>query len=451
MKFFLVILAIFLTQNTSAQLNNSVLASSDWFKFSVDATGVFKIDKSLLQRIGVSTNGMDPKNIQIFGNGGSLLPVLNSDFRHQDLQENAIFIQGEEDGSFDGNDFILFYAKGPHDWIIDTANKSATHRQNIYSDKAYYFITVGSNNGKRIAQKTPNTNTTATKIISFDDFTFYEKDELNLLGAGTQWFFDDNFNIENTQTFTMPFSNASANENISIRIRGVSNSQVASEMEVKANSEDLYTIPYSAVSSSGGAKANTAEKTGVVNNSAEAIKLEITFNNNGNPSANAYLDFIEIVGKKRLISNEKQFSFRSFEQLDALEAVVYQIKNEGNILGVWDVSDFLAPQIITNEAFGTGFIFKDTGGVLKEYIVLNSSDFYIPETVENAKVLNQNLHALTAINYLVVTTAELATQAQRLADYHQENSGLSTKVVVLEEIYNEFASGSKDITAIDIS
>ena len=35
-----------------------------------------------------------------------------------------------------------------------------------------------------------------------------------------------------------------------------------------------------------------------------------------------------------------------------------------------------------------------------------------------------------------------------MADFHQTNSGLTTKVVVLDAIYNEFSSGSKDITGI---
>ena len=40
------------------------------------------------------------------------------------------------------------------------------------------------------------------------------------------------------------------------------------------------------------------------------------------------------------------------------------------------------------------------------------------------------------------------SQAQRLAAHHSANSGLSTQVVDLEQVYNEFGSGSKDITAI---
>jgi hypothetical protein len=195
-RFFLFTLLFFLTQHLICQVNSSVLASGDWYKFSVDTTGVFKIDKNLLQSIGVSTNGLNPKKIQIFGNGGSLIPVLNSDLRNEDLQENAIYIEGEQDGSFDANDFILFYAKGPHDWDVKKNNKTPKHRQNIYADKSYYFLTVGANNGKRIAVKAKNTDTVDTlPITSFDDFTFYEKEEFNYLSAGTQWFFNDNFNI----------------------------------------------------------------------------------------------------------------------------------------------------------------------------------------------------------------------------------------------------------------
>ena len=341
-RYFLLILILLLAQHTTSQVNNSVLAVGDWYKFSVDTTGVFKIDKNLLQKIGVSTNGLNPKNIQIFGNGGHLLPVLNSDFRNQDLKENAIFIEGEADGSFDANDFILFYAKGPHDWVINTTTKTANHRQNIYSDKAYYFITVGSSNGKRIAKKAMNTIPVSSVITSFDDFTFYEKDEINLIAAGTQWFFYDDFNIENTQTFTIPFSNAIENTSLSVKVRAASTSVSSSSMEVKVNGLGYPTLNFSPINSND--KARASEKTSLVENSSDFIKIEINYNNNGNPSANAYLDFIEIVGKKELRADATQFSFRSFEQSDAIGVVEYQIKNAINIFQVWDVSNFLLPR-----------------------------------------------------------------------------------------------------------
>jgi hypothetical protein len=447
-KLYTIILIIVLGQGTFCQANTSVLSAGDWYKFSVDTSGVFKIDRGLLQKIGISINGLNPKNIQIYGNGGALLAELNSDFRYDNLQENALFIKGEQDEKFDANDFILFYAKGPHDWVVNTNNRTAKHRQNIYSDKSYYFITVGDSKGKRIGVKTPNIRAVSKQITSFDDFLFYEKEELNILGAGTQWFFDDNFNIENTQTFTIPFANALQNEPISVRVRGVSASATSSSMSVKVNTIDLYTVAFAGVGSGSLTKARTAERTKFIENSLESVAIEVTYDNNGNPAANAYLDFIEIIGKKKLLADGQQFSFRSFEQFESRDIVEYQIKDAAAIFQVWDVSDFLAPKIISNAGSGSEFVFREIGGVLNEYVVLGSSDFYVPKTVENARVLNQDLHALKGVNYLVLTTEALSSQAQRLADYHRVNSNLNTKVVTLEAVYNEFSSGSPDITGI---
>ena len=88
------------------------------------------------------------------------------------------------------------------------------------------------------------------------------------------------------------------------------------------------------------------------------------------------------------------------------------------------------------------------GGDLKEYVVVSENDYYTPKSVANASIENQNLHALKDINYLLITTSEFLEQAQRIANFHIENSELSAKVVLLDEIYNEFSSGSKDITGI---
>ena len=146
-KHIFTVIIFFFSLIIHSQVNNSVLANGNWFKFSVDTTGVFKIDKTLLQQIGISTNNLNPKKIHIYGNGGNLLPEFNGDVRYDDLQENAIYIEGEEDNSFDANDFILLYAKGPHSWEVDINTNNVSHKQNIYSDKAYYFITVNDNNG----------------------------------------------------------------------------------------------------------------------------------------------------------------------------------------------------------------------------------------------------------------------------------------------------------------
>ena len=430
-----------------SQTTNSVLSNGNWYKFSVDTTGVFKIDISLLQKMGINTANLNPRNIKIYGNGGAMLPQRNSDFRFDDLQENAIYVEGESDGVFNPQDFILFYAKGPHDWVLNPSLETANHRQNIFSDKAYYFLTIAQSSGKRILVAPNNTGSVSKTVNNFDDFVFYEKETRNLFAAGTQWFGED-FSVENIQNFKLDFKSIDTNYPIKIKVGGAAISALSSTMDVKVNTQNAFSISYPSVTSGSLTLGYPNFNSSSVRLNSSNIDVSITYNNNGNPGAKAYLDYIEITGKKQLIADGKQFSFRSFEAFKTNGTIEYQIQNATNISQLWDVTDFINPKRISNLSNGSNFTFKANGGILNEYITLNQSDYFTPEVEGSSLVKNQNLHGLKDINYIVITNDELSGQAQRLADYHQTNSGLTTRVIQLSEIYNEFGSGSPDITAI---
>ena len=428
------------------QVSNSVLANGNWFKFSVDTTGVFRIDRSLLQQIGISPENIDPRKIHIYGNGGNLLPEFNGDFRYDDLQENAIYIEGEADGSFDNGDFILFYAKGPHDWQVDAVTGNARHRQNIYSDLGYYFITVNNEDGKRIQPAAEITDPATLQITTFDDFVFYEQETINLFATGRRWMGEE-FSIENQQSFLLPFPNGASGEDLTVTVRAAAVSALPSSMDVSANSQSLFTMSFGGNNPSSLILATDQIQTASFPNSSSSVNVSINYSNGGNPSARGYLDYIEIVGKKNLVANDFQFGFRSFEAANATSVVEYQIQGASNISQLWDVTDPINVTSIANESTGN-FSFKANGGSLREYVVVNTNDFYTPETIANARVTNQNLHAIQDVEYLVVTSEELIPQAQRLTEYHEENSGFTTEIVVVDDIYNEFASGAPDLTGI---
>ena len=433
--------------NLQGQSANSVLSSGNWYKFSIDTTGVFKIDQNFLQSLGINTTNLDPRNIKIYGNGGAMLPQKNSDFRYDDLHENAIFIEGESDGVFNSQDYILFYGKGPHDWIVNPSLQTAEHRQNIYSNVSYYFITIGNTQGKRITDAVVNSNPPTKVITNFDDFVFYEKEERNLFAIGTQWFGED-FSLNDTQNFSVKFDNIDISSPIKVKVRGSAISALTSTMNVSVNSSSAFSIFYPNVTNGsltlGYANHNSAN----VSVASSVIDVSIAYNNNGNPGAKAYLDYIEVCGKKVLNASGKQFSFRSFEAFNNSGVIEYQISNASNITSLWDVTDFVNPIRINPLAIGSEYTFRENAGVLKEYIVLNDSDYFIPTLLDNSLIENQNLHALRDVNYIVITHKELEAQAQRLASYHQSNSGLTTAVVELNQIYNEFGSGSPDNSAI---
>lgn len=132
-----------LFQSTNS-IQNSVLATGSWHRFYVEKSGVYLVSKSFLQSIGVNV-AVDPRNIKIYGNGGRMLPLLNSIPYPIDLEENAIQFIGEEDGVFNENDYILFYAEG-----VDTWNEESLTHVNQFADRSYYYVSTSGSAGKRI-------------------------------------------------------------------------------------------------------------------------------------------------------------------------------------------------------------------------------------------------------------------------------------------------------------
>ena len=436
---------------TFSTVKNSVLSQGDWYKFAIDTTGVFKIDRKFLQDLGINVDNINPKNIKLFGNGGNLLPMKNSDFRYDGLQENAIFVSGEEDNSFDANDYILFYGKGAHGWKINTIQTELTrHINNIYSDKAFYFLTIDNNSlGKRITVAPEITNTANQQVTTYTDYLVFENETSNRFANGQQWVGHD-FGANNTKSITFNFENLDTSKDIYMRTRAIAISSTSSNLDVTINGQPLTSLNFSAIPSGSLTLARTNEIVKSKTATTNPIQIELTYNNNGNPSARAFLDYVELIGEKKLIASTKQFSFRNFSvsQLNTSSIVEYQIENSLTISQLWNVTDFINPKIINNQSSGNTFTFKANGGRIDEFIVLNENDYFIPEIISNRAIANQNLHSLHDIDYIIISPDFLFSEAERLASYHRENSNLSVRVIDLKEIYNEFSSGSQDLTAI---
>ena len=73
--------------------------------------------------------------------------------------------------------------------------------------------------------------------------------------------------------------------------------------------------------------------------------------------------------------------------------------------------------------------------------------FSTPEYVYN--ITNQNMHSHTAVDMIIIipTSQALLAQAERLKALHEENDGLSVRIVPADELFNEFSSGTPDASA----
>lgn len=435
------------TIQSTAAITNSVLSGGEWVRFYVEKSGVYRLSKSFLQQIGVNVNA-DPRTIKIYGHGGRMAPLLNSTAYPDDLAENAVKFVGEEDGRFDNNDYILFYAEGVDNWNVE----SGTHN-NLYADRSYYYVTSQGATGKRIVEAAQPAATPNRQTSVFDDYQFYEKDLVNIARLGRKWH-GEQFNVTNEREFKFSVPDI-ANEPLTVIVSAAANSASTSSMVVAANGTAAGTLTFPALGDNMSATENELTATFAAPSDGN-VTLKLSFNNNGVPSANAWLDYIILKSKRNLDGNGKQFRFRYNAAANSTGVIQYNFTGAGGISEVWDITDIYNAAKITNST-GAQFSFKAAQGEVRQYIAIDNSDYYTPLKESNTRVANQNLKGtifrnvsgqFQDIDYLIITPAFLNSTAESLAAYHRNRSGLNVKVVNLETIYQEFSSGKQDIAAI---
>lgn len=140
MKFFSVaVLLIFSWISSFAQFGNEwIKFNQQYFKIPIAKDGLYKLSYDNLVNAGVPTS-VDPRKIQIFHRG----------------VEQAIYVEGENDGELNTTDYIEFYGRqndGTLDADLYTNPAAQPHKYyNLYNDTTNYFLTFGQANGKRMA------------------------------------------------------------------------------------------------------------------------------------------------------------------------------------------------------------------------------------------------------------------------------------------------------------
>ncbi|MCO5259519.1 MAG: type IX secretion system sortase PorU [Crocinitomicaceae bacterium] len=438
--------AIATTNLAKSYATESVLkpGSGKWYKISVTQDGIYKIDKQFLSKMGIDVANLNPQHINIYGNGDGLLPEKNSDPRTDDLAVNAIYVVGEADGKFDDTDYILFYAKGPHQWKINPSNTNTfINNRNLYSDISCYFININSaTTPVRMQNMTSSVAVPTNTITSYSFRDVYENDWTNVTKCGQRWY-GELFDTQLSYTFNFNVPNPV------IGYSSLATISMASSSLTSASGTIAYTIngsqlENSSVPSQSDGYYGRSTKNFTFNNNNSTIGVNIKFNRN-NPSAVAYLDKIEINTRRHLVFYGNQFTFRDLESVGAGnigEFIIQQFPTNGF---VWDVTNRQQPKNIIGTNNAGSFSYRTTTDDLREFVASDGTYFFTPNYI--GEVYYQNLHSLPQVDYLIITHPDFTSQANRLADLHR-NNGLSVHVVNINEVYNEFSSGAVDAGAI---
>lgn len=440
-----VCLALLISFFTHAQ--KSVLAEGTWFKLAVTGSGICRVDAELLSGMGVDIASVNPAGIRIYGNGGGMLPQSNKAGYVNALTENAIWVSGEEDGRFDKSDAVYFYAEGPHVIKYDAASDELRHQINYYSDSSFYFITFTADKGLRIKSQPATAAGNSPIVGTFDDYWFYETESSNTLKSGREWWGEylagsSGFSTDVEMPGVVPGSD------FKLRTSAIGAAQVPTRFIWQVNGSEAGQEAIGTVSTGTyDVKALRSGNTYLIRNAPASGKFTIgvTYQKNGQSSAEAYLNYIGLQVKRELRNYGAQQIYHFLPQ--PTDTVTYQFAGPSNSLNLWNITNPLLPAAITGKDAAGAFRWTARGGKsVQKYISFQFEDAQAPVAIQ--PVPHQNIAASATPDLLIITPAAWAGEANRLAGFRNTNDGLDVLVVTTDQVYNEYASGRPDITAI---
>ncbi|HET6540022.1 MAG TPA: type IX secretion system sortase PorU, partial [Chryseolinea sp.] len=400
------------------------------------------------KKMGFDTR-IDPRRIQVFGNAGGMLPQTISVSRPVDLTQNAIFVSGESDGSFDKGDYILFFAEGPDRIQYHVQREIFAYESNLYSEKNFYFVTVGDDEGKRVVSK-PNIEGNFPVVQHYDDFVYHEVDEYNVLSSGREWF-GERFDISFERTFNIDLSGVLENSPIKVVSDVMGQSYGTSSFNLFWNNtlvknQVIPIIPNTQYGIKGAHKRDTVSINSSMVSASGTTSQQIKYQFNKAPSGASVgnLDFFLLNVKRALEFSAHQILFRSGESLSYPVSTFLISKASANCF-VWDITQPAEPQQQDYTLGDAAARFSSPSDQLHEYIIFDN-EIPAPELV--SKIENQNLHGLATPNFVIISHPDFFDEASRLASHREQHNSWTSAVVTPEQIFLEFSSGRQDVTAI---
>ncbi|MBQ9439382.1 MAG: type IX secretion system sortase PorU [Paludibacteraceae bacterium] len=422
--------------------DHSVLRTGKWIKIRVTASGLHQLTYSALRGMG-----LNPATTRIHGYGGGMLPQEFTKPKPDDLPQVT---------AYDTGNALVFYAQGPVRWDYNSNNGRFEHTQNPYSVCGYYFLTDGTDESpaRCSINETRQLSTIAgvEQINTFTDHLVYENDQVNILALdnrpGGREMYQEG--IANGGKLTISFDTPDLIDTLRSYavIDAAANCSRFSSASItigttKGNVSFVKNESVIRVGESGRTLMSIMAPKG------NKLTAELTYNS---PTDNGrfYLNYIELHPQRALKKGNGPLMFNNsyhiFNIAPGTRGFVYQIAGVSSQGLIFDITDPLAMSAFRVQ---TGQHTFGDEARLKCYVAVEPSDLNaLPAPEHVGTVENQDVHSISDVDMLIVTNKLFLRQANQLAQAHEEYDGLKTAVVTDEQVYNEFASGNADATAI---
>ncbi len=420
------------------------LSSGTWVKINIEKEGIQKISADMLNAIGYKIANNDLSTIKVFGREGESLPEAVSKALENQLNEIPIIVRTKSDGSLES---IIFYATAAKGFKY--SNDAFVSYNNYYTNTNSFLLTWGGNTGKRLQIIEPPYGEVQNKPINHIQREFYVEEFTNAFigGSGRLWLGSNIFPLNLAPVILYNLDRSEGN-NILYRFQVAHRSTTNGTFKffdskrelgsvVVSGDTDKYTDGiYRVVSLISPANLTSAD---------DRAWLSITYSNSNLTQATPFFNWYEIHYPRSLIAINNRINFFSDPTLEGITE--YNFTNfSGEIIGL-DVTDIKNIQQIKN--------LSNTGGIFNFRVNLEknkpqkfciASEFHIPK-LEQIEFVNLRENKANS-DLIVITHPSLLKSANNYKSYRESKGIYKVTVVQTDHIYNEFAYGVPDPTAI---
>ena len=435
----------------------AVTPETGMFRVVVRGEGIYRVTAADLEEAGADLDGVDPARIRLLYGGGRPVPVTKGVASRVVLLPVASIVEAGGDSRFDGEDHILFHGVGPERWEW-TSGSGYVWRKNAYTrDNVYWIDLQGAEEGLRVLEHPAAPDQTASAVVDRYRVRLHEEDDhliafqLNGASSGNEWFWEEF--TGNARNFTFVVDDVLPEVPVLARVHFKGSRNTSQAFDLRWNGDDLGEFAFRTT------QPHTIEVS--LEGALEGLNQLGLFHR---VSASIRLDWYEVEYVRRLKAQggEVLFGWPGPEDgggIDTGTGSLLEFRVEGfaaadGVPRVFEVSRGLRELVGLEFDPAAGIVsFQDrsAGGHPRRYIALQPGRWKRPAAVVRDVQARRDPEGA---DYVIVTHAEFASAARRLADWRAEDDRfgppLRTMVVDVQDLYDEFSGGLLDPAAIRI-
>lgn len=407
---------------------SSAFAEGRWVRISVPESGVYKITRAQLSKWGFT----DMQKVHVYGYGGTRIPDR---LTAENYIDDVPMVQ-----SVAVADGIVFYGTGPEQWT--EVSGCYVQNRNIYTSHGYYYV---SDRDAPAVPTIEKQGLSAAECVGAQDYFMdrrhYETDQTSPGEAG---YILVGENLKHRTECSVQFDTPGWIEGMTATMQGAVVAKTFASTTVgyavgDTRLPEASTDKLSTVSASAYIHASYNVSTHTFDSPAEKTMAKVSLRE---PSLvqNAWLDYLAINYPRRLqLPAEGYLNFWSAAPSLKLSATAAGVT-------VWDVTDPLGITELETYAADGALLCGNRIPGQRTYAAWRA-DGSLPQPTYVGTVGNHDIHALEAPEMVIFTLPEFREQARRIAQMHRDDS-LTVEVLQVQDVYDEFASGSADVSAL---